>query len=74
MKRNKITIKAEWIRVGNVFSLLVEVDEKIFTKKFSMYSIEESAQSAIELNKKLKEYDLAAELKQQFKVKKVEFI
>lgn len=73
MKRNRLIINRNWFRVGNVFNLLVEIDGHIFCKKFYAESVDDYAQSVIDLNKTLKEYDMIEEIKRRFNIRKVQF-
>jgi hypothetical protein len=74
MKRNKITIKRNWIQIDNTFHLLVDIEGKSFYKKFSVLDVDDISPTIVALNKRMKEYDLVEQLRRQFNVRKVEFI
>jgi viroplasmin and RNaseH domain-containing protein len=74
MKRNKLIIKRNWIQIENSFHLLVDVEGKVFYKKFRVLDIKKAPKTLLELNKKVKECDLVEEIRKEFNVKKVEFI
>lgn len=65
-----VTVRLErnWIRIGDTFNLLVELDGCIFYKKFRVYDTKPGSEPVIELNKKLKEYDLIELVKNKHKI------
>lgn len=74
MKRNKLTLQRNWIQIDNSFHLLIDVEGKIFYKKFRVLNAKEAPDVMINTNKKLKEFDLMEQIRREFNVRKVEFI
>lgn len=53
-------IKKNWVIVGNEYHLFVEVNGKVFCEKFRVYG-----ESAVETNKKLREFDLIEKVEKE---------
>lgn len=60
-------IKKNWIRTGNVFNLFVEYDNEIMYKKFRVYN-DLGCQPIVDLNKKLKEFDMIESLRKKYNI------
>jgi len=63
-----IKVYKTWVKLGNTYCLLMEVEGRIFTKKFQVlhYNAE-----VVKLNKTLKENDLLDTIHQTFKLDKI---
>lgn len=62
-------LRKSWVQVGNTYTLFVELDGEILTKKFTVPYYNKDV---VELNKKLKEYDLIETIKQRYRIKKID--
>lgn len=61
---NRKKFKKNWVIVGNEYHLFVEIDGKVFCDKFTVY-----AESAVETNKKLREFDLTEKIQKEMGIK-----
>ena len=63
-----IKVRKTWVRLGNIYCLLMEAEGRIFTKKFKVLDYNEDV---VKLNKTLKEHDLMDTIQQTFKIDKI---
>ena len=61
-----IKVHKTWVKLGNTYCLLMEVNGKIFTKQFV---VERYNKDVVDLNKKLKEFDLIDTIRKMLDLK-----
>lgn len=64
-----VKVYKTWVKLGNTYCLLMEVDGRIFTKHFQVLYYNEDV---VKLNKTLKEHDLLDTIHQTFKIDKID--
>jgi hypothetical protein len=55
---NLVLSEKHWFVIGNVWHLMVSINDHIYTKSFIIYDTRPGCESVVETNKKLKEADL----------------
>ena len=64
-----LDVPRNWIVVGNVWHLLVEVNSHVYHKNIIMYDTGPGFEAGLETNKKIKEADVAEQIQKELGIK-----